>query len=106
MMQVPKLLHEQRSEVPELVQTLPWAVFSTLSALQFLGSCPGCFFVWQRGYLSQSETLVRRDLGRLTCLMRSGAQDLSALVRLRGKNTRTQDRPHRKRQPGLDQFFG
>ena len=46
MMQIPKLRHEQRSEVPELLQTLPWAVSSTWSALQFSGWCPGCFFAW------------------------------------------------------------
>ena len=83
-MQIPKLRHEQRSEVPELMPTLPWAVSSTWSALQFSGWCPGSFFVWQRGYLSLSETPVRRDLGRLNCLIRSGAHDLSALVRFEG----------------------
>ena len=48
------------------------------------------------------ETPVRHDLGRLTCLIRSCAQDLSALIQLRDhrqEDTRNQDRPPRKQQP-------
>ena len=50
-----KLRHEQRPEVPELMQTLPWAVSSTWSALHSLGLVPWLFLAPQSWWPRRSR---------------------------------------------------